>query len=264
MLLLWPLLLLINIVLADVSIVSPSKSNTFSPTNGKVTIDLKWKDNGAPPEIKQIKWYSISLQTGPNNNMHRVMYFKNEMSSSDVKEEDGTYSMKVEIDEDQTGDGQYFIQVYSAITEDASSNTLNYTPRFYLKNMKGSKHATYSGSSQPPDITDYTTSVPYTRQTGVTRTAPMQMQPSAKVTMTSWSMQFPTSAVTFFTKLSPSPQCITTLTPGWSYSMTSVLNHATPAPQPSKNGGWYNPKKRQSLSTRKMNLKNLLTQSISK
>ncbi|GCE97062.1 hypothetical protein ZYGM_002947 [Zygosaccharomyces mellis] len=264
MLFLWSILMLISVVLADVSIISPKKGDTYSPSGGTVSFDVKWKDNGAPPEMDQIKWFSITLNVGPNSDIDNVGYLKQNMNASDVQESDGTYSVSVEIDAEKYGDGQYFIQVYSAVTEDAKENTINYSPRFFLKGMSGSKQVTYSGSSQPPDITDYTTYVPYTKQTGVTRTAPMQTQPGTTVTATSWSMKFPTSAVSYFPTLSPTPLWLTTLTPGWSYSMTSAWNYAMPRPLPSENGGWYNPKKRQSLSTRKMNLKNFLTHSTSK
>ncbi|GAV51375.1 hypothetical protein ZYGR_0AD05580 [Zygosaccharomyces rouxii] len=263
MLLLWPLLLLINIVLADVSVISPKKGDTFSPSGGKVSIDVQWEDNGAPPEMNQIVYYSITLNNGPNEKINNVGYLKNKMNPSDVQESNGTYSVTVEIDAAKYGDGQYFLQVYAAITEDASENTINYSPRFNLKNMLGSP-VSYSDSTQPPDAAQYTTYVAYTKQTGVTRTAPMQTQPGSTVTATSWSMKFPTSAVSYFPTLSPTPHWKTTLTPGWNYTMTSAWNYATPRPLPSENGGWYNPKKRQSLSTRKMNLKSLLSQSISK
>lgn len=264
MLLLWPLLLLISAVLADVAIISPNKGDTYSPSGGKVSIDVKWKDNGAPPEMNQIKWISITLNNGPNSKINNVGYLVKNKDFSDIQESDGTYTISVEIDAEKYGDGQYFLQVYSAITDNASSNTINYSPRFFLKGMSGPKSSIYSGSSQPPDATQYTTSVPYTKQTGVTRTAPMQTQPGTTVTATSWSMKFPTSSVSYFPTLSPTPLWLTTLTPGWSYTMTSAWNYATPRPLPSENGGWYNPKKRQSLSTRKMNLKSLLSQSISK
>lgn len=79
MLLLWPLLLLINIVLADVSVISPKKGDTFSPSGGKVSIDVQWEDNGAPPEMNQIVYYSITLNNGPNEKINNVGYLKNKM-----------------------------------------------------------------------------------------------------------------------------------------------------------------------------------------
>ena len=96
---------------------------------------------------------------------------------------------------------------------------------------------------------------PYTMQTGVSRFAPMQMQPQSAVTAQTWTRKFPTSSVSLYSTLRKSPDKLTTITPGWSYTLPSDYNYATPAPFPSDNGGWYNPKDRQTLSARKVNLK---------
>lgn len=258
--LLWPLLLLINVVLADVQIVSPSKGATFTPSNDNVTIDVKWKESGSAPYLKNMKYYVITLEGGPNLHIDQIATLAN-VTNSDVSKDGDNYSVTVGIDATTIGSGQYYIQVFAAITSDASQYSIHYTPRFNLKNMEGSKKETYSDSTQPSAALVYSMTLGYVQQTGVNRTAPMQMQPSTKVTATTWTMQFPTSAVTYYSTFKKSPECHTTVTPGWSYTLNSGWNHATAQPQPSQNGGWYNPKKRQSLSTRKLNLSAFLTQS---
>lgn len=259
MLLLWPLLLLINFVLADVNITAPTKGQAFSGKDGKVSFDVQWTDNGAPPSYDDVDYISITLNQGPNNHISNVGYLQKNMHPSQIKKDGDTYSVSVEIDAATYADGQYFLQVYTAVKGDSGGNTINYSPRFVLKDMKAAKASfTYSGSTQPPDATNNIKPLAYTKQTGITRTAPMQMQPGTKVTATTWSRKFPTSAVSYFPTLSPTPHWETTLTPGWSYKITSHLNHNTPRKDPSENGGWYDAKKRQSLSTRKVNMKSLI------
>jgi len=101
------------------------------------------------------------------------------------------------------------------------------------------------GQTAAQSINSASFSIPYTLQTGLTRYAPMQMQPGSVLTKnkSSWSRRHPTSAVTFFTSIRPSPAQSSTITPGLSYTMTSVVNDASPALYPSQNGGWYNPSK---------------------
>ena len=40
-----------------------------------------------------------------------------------------------------------------------------------------------------------------------------------------------------------------------SYNVKSGVNYASVAPMPSDNGGWYDPKERMTLTTRKINLR---------
>ena len=150
-------------------------------------------------------------------------------------------------------------------------NTIHYTPRFQLTSMGGTTAYTYSGSVEPvPQTSIQTTTtnnaqattidsrsftVPYTKQTGTSRFAPMQMQPNTKVTASTWTRQFATSAVTYYSTFGSLPEQATTLTPGWSYTISSGANYATRAPMPSANGGWYKPSQRLSLSARKINMR---------
>lgn len=262
-LILWPLLLLVSVVLADVEITSPKKGASYSPSGGTVTIKVEWKDDGNTPKLSEAKWYALKLNEGPNSNIKDITYLKEKIEASSVTKDGSTYSVTTTLDSSETGDGQYYIQVYAAFNDDASEYSIHYSPRFSLKSMGGTSSYTYTDSTQPTPQTAYTEMLAYTQQTGLTRTAPMQMQPSTTVTATTWSMQFQTSAVTYYSTFRKNPQCHTTLTPGWSYTLHSGINRATAQPLPIKNGGWYNPKKRQSLSTRKINYSSLFAKGSS-
>ena len=81
----------------------------------------------------------------------------------------------------------------------------------------------------------------------------MQLQPATRVTAKTWKRKYATSEVTYYYTLRNSVDQHTTVTPGWSYTITADSNYATPAPMPADNGGWYNPRKRLSLTARKIN-----------
>lgn len=243
-------------VLADVDLTAPKKDQTFTASGGSVEVEIKWDDDAdedSDYSLTQAKSYSVLLCTGSSS---AIECFKTYVDGEDV--EDVT-SYKAEIDTDTCDDGFYFFQVYVAYNE--LQSTIHYTNRFELKGMSGSTKTltvanTYTGDS-PPAQTSGTVAnadsksftVPYTLQTGKTRYAPMQLQPPTKVTAKTWTRKFPTSAVTYYSTAAPTPSIKSTITPGWSYTFTSLHNWAEVAPTPSVR---YNPSERvtpASLST---------------
>ena len=93
-----------------------------------------------------------------------------------------------------------------------------------------------SASGKASEDTSASFTIPYTLQSGLRRYAPMQMQPGTKVTATTWTRAFPTSAVTFYSTKGPKPNALVTTTPPWSYSYSSEVNWASVAPYPTN---WY-------------------------
>lgn len=261
------LMLFAGLALADVQVVEPETGDKFSGDSGTVSINLKWVDNSAYPPVDKVTYFTFTLQTGPNDDIEKVKVLKQKVSLSEITQENDEYSYKLEFDSSITGNGQYYIQVFSYIED--KGNTNNYSPRFQLTSMGGSSSATYSDSTQPNGetkawekatttqgtIDTHSFTVPYTAQTGISRFAPMQLQPVTKITASTWTRKFATSAVTYYSTYRNTLAQETTITPGWSYTLPSGVNMATPAPYPTSNGGWHDPKERQSLSTRKVNLK---------
>lgn len=245
------LLFLTSRVYSDVSISKPLTGQTYQVSSGKVTVPISWIESNAVPKLSNIKSYTFTLCSGPNSDIFAVHKLADGISSSDITD----FSYEVDIDSSYGKDGQYYVQVYAEIDK---GYTIHYTNRFTLKGMTGSYTPSVGGISDPPSgqtsiagtgqtgivsIDSRSFSVSYTMQTGLTRYAPMQLQPGSTVTKdkSQWSRRYPTSAVTYYTSLRPSPSQVSTITPGWSYTMSSLVNYASPALSPSANGGWYNP-----------------------
>ncbi|SMN19429.1 similar to Saccharomyces cerevisiae YJL174W KRE9 Glycoprotein involved in cell wall beta-glucan assembly [Maudiozyma saulgeensis] len=256
---------------ADISIVEPESGTSYSPKSGEVTIPIQFSENTDYPEINDISLFKIKLCTGSNTAMNCPYSVTEKLSpaalNKTVSTDDDTtiiYSYNATFSSSVVGSGQFFFQINGLV--DSNNYVIHYSPRFILKNMAGAVGTnTYTGTA-PPDalyilptngggtsIDSRSFTVPYTLQTGISRFAPMQMQPNSTVTKTAWTTKFPTSAVTYYTSARNTLQQKTTITPGWSYTFTSDYNYATVAACPSDNGGWYAPSKRQTLSVRKMN-----------
>lgn len=263
---------LLHLVTADVTIYSPTKGKSFKASGGSVTVPLKWIDDSNYPPLSKVQYYTISLCYGPNSQIDCFYTIGKSLSPSDITVTKGTegnlYSYDSIIPSTVAGNGQFYIQIYAVVK--SQGDTIHYSPRFTLSGMTGSITTyTYSDTTQPNAITEINTgqaagavptidsksfSITYTLQTGISRFAPMQMQPGSKVTAKTWKRKFATSKVTYYSTYRKSLDQLTTITPGRSYIVTSDVNYASPAPMPSDNGGWYNPKKRMTLSVKKMNI----------
>ncbi|CCH60366.1 hypothetical protein TBLA_0C05680 [Henningerozyma blattae CBS 6284] len=261
--------LLFSIVSADVGILGPVQGTLFQPDDsGIVTIPIEWIDNGGYPPLDKFTYYTFTLETGPNNAIQPVNTLAKKITSDQLTSRmdnlgNTIYSYTVQFSKNVYGNGQFYIQIYAVV--EGEGNTIHYTPRFYLQDMGGMRSATYTDTVEPAAQTaiqqgqtmgtinsDWFT-IPYPEQTGISRFAPMQTPPGTKVTKTDWTLRFSTSAVTYYKSMRPSLDQITTLTPSRTDSVTSAVNFASPAGHPSDNGGWYNPKQRQTLSVRKVN-----------
>ena len=258
-------------VIGDISIVEPEEGSTYKPTSGEVTVPIQFSDNTDYPLITDVTLFTIKLCTGPNTAMNCPYTIENKLSPAKLKSTTSTdddettlYNYNVTFSSSVVGSGQFFFQINALV--DSNNYAIHYSPRFILKTMAGTVGTnTYTGTEAPsaqynlPDsgdsgsIDSASFTVPYTLQTGVSRFAPMQMQPNTSVTRTAWTTKFPTSAVTYYSTFRKSLQQKTTITPGWSYTFTSDYNYATVAKCPSDNGGWYKPSKRITLSVRKVN-----------
>lgn len=246
---------------ADFKLSLPSKGQSYSVSNGKASVKVAWTDDGDTPSLDKLNSVTFVLCTGPSSSIVAFLTIKKGLTAADL-EGGGTSggdkkSITLDIDASAGASGVYFIQVYAVY---GTGNTIHYTNRFALKGMTGSKKPSGSLSDASPlPIKDpagnnavtaaaaltlpldhsksYT--VPYTLQTGLIRYAPMQMQPGTTITAKSWKRQYPTSAVTYYSAYRTSLDCLSTNTPGWSYTRESALNYASPALDPAYVGSWY-------------------------
>lgn len=236
--LLISLLFLVTLGLCDVDVESPTSSSTYAASDNEISVKIEWKDDGDSPNIKKATAYTFSICTGSNSDITAV-------DSVTVEEADVTdYSYTASFTIAGYASGNYYVQIYATYS---TGYTIHYTDRFKVTGLTGSTKA--SGSGDPPSaensagaadatINSASFSITYTKQTGVSRFAPMQQQPGSTVTVTTWSRRYPTSSVTYYTTKRKSLDQVTTITPGWSYTRTSVINAATAAPFPSE-VGWY-------------------------
>lgn len=234
--------MLVATVLGDVSITAPKAGDSYSASGGSASVDIKWIDSTDDDDdqfsLSKVKTYTISLCTGPSSS---IECFATILKAESLDDNKYTASVKASA----ADDGYYFFQIYAVFPNSAA--TIHYTNRFELTDMTGSTNTltvknTVTGTAPPAQTNGADASsfdsksftVPYTLQTGKTRFAPMQTQPGSKAkTDESWSRKFPTSSVNYYTSASPSPVVLSTITPGWSYTINSKANWASPAPTPS-------------------------------
>ncbi|QPG74035.1 hypothetical protein FOA43_001354 [Brettanomyces nanus] len=227
-----------SLAAADVTISAPASSETVTASSGDVKVKIEWADDDSSPELTDATAYTFKLCTGSNTDIEGV----DEIDTISASAISG-YSYTASFDASDYASGLYYVQIYTTFKSGAYS--IHYSSRFSVKGLTGSTKA--SGSGDPPTaetsspdaaVNSKSFSITYTLQTGKTRYAPMQMQPGSTVTVSSWSRRFPTSAVTYYSTYRKSLDCLSTITPGWSYTMDSFTNMATPAPFPSE-VGWY-------------------------
>lgn len=233
------LLLSLNKAFAIIVLTGPEMGETYTAEGGEIEIPISWQDDGTDPTLNKISSYTFLLCTGPNNQIHGLQQLA-KIKASELS----THGFIAQFDADIAASGSFYVQVFCEL--DNGGFIIRYTNRVNLKGMTGKVAPSGSGPSpygqdsnigSGEDISTLST-VPYTAQTGKTRFAPMQMQPGSTITVSTWSRRFPTSAVTYYTTANPSPNVLSTITPGWSYTMSSLINFATPAPFPSE-VGWY-------------------------
>ncbi|KAK6459928.1 cell wall synthesis protein KRE9 precursor [Scheffersomyces coipomensis] len=228
--------------LADVSIASPSAGDSYSGSGGAAVIDVKWVDDAVSGSdtfsLTNAQTYTILLCTG--SNLQIQCDNNNPLLSNEAVPSD---SYSVSIKNTLYPNGYYFLQVYTVFLQKAT--TTHYSGRFQLTGMQGPTSTwkvtvtgagpaaqTSGGNAVTTTYNSASFSIPYTLQTGLTRFAPMQTQPGSKVTATTWSIRYPTSSVTLFSTQAGSPVVYSTITPGWDYTPSSLVNWATVATYP--------------------------------
>lgn len=236
LLLLW----LATFVVADISVTAPKLGQSFKAGD---TIKVTWEDDGDKPALDDLKGITVTLVTGTSGTT---------LNPQGLKLKDGltpdSGSVSVTIPASAGGNGYYTIQLYSLLAN--GGYTIHYTNWFEMTGLTGATKALQEDPGQPPakQISDMSEkaqgdllashTVPYGKQSGTIKYAPMQMQPGSTITAKSMSQRFPTSAYTPFQSFASAPKCTSTDTPGWSYSRGSATNMAPPAPYPSALG-WY-------------------------
>ncbi|KAK9460799.1 uncharacterized protein V1516DRAFT_677688 [Lipomyces oligophaga] len=237
-------LLVCRAVVADVSFVTPAKADSYSASSA---ITITWESSGEDPAYSDLTTATLNLCTGPDDAIDSLYTIFNSQTLSSL---DGTYSFTV--DAALAASGYFYFQMTSIIS--SGGYVINYSDRFQITEMTGTLEPTYGDSLDGPDREVHDTSTtttaitsgnifttPYISQADwLTKYAPMQRQPGTTITTTNTKPLYSTSAISsiFLTNTMRASQ-VTTLTSGWDYTMTSVINDASPRPNPSENGGSY-------------------------
>ncbi|CCH46934.1 Cell wall synthesis protein [Wickerhamomyces ciferrii] len=244
--------LLLSTVLGDIAIAKPLKGQTFRARDGVVRIEVDWQDSRVEPDFSQFDELTFTICTGTNNDIQGIRSLK-KIAYDEI--EDDNYIL--EVPASIGTDGPYFIQIYAATKR--RGFTINYSQRFNLEGMTGTEEA-HGNDPVPPDgqisleanghtftterdLISLSFDIHYTSQNGLTKYAPMQVQPGSTITKTKWSRRYDTSAVSYFSKIKNEVSVESTITPGWNYTMSSDINYASPAANPTQ-VPWYNPKDR--------------------
>ena len=226
-------------VMADMEFTAPNAGKTYTASGGKVSVEIKWDDDGSDLNFKDIKKYIVSLCTGPNDDI--------ECTSIEQVSDLTKKSYTASIDASAFPNGWYYFQMYN--TYDLGISIL-YTDRFQLKGMDGGSKtfgstmslsvaltatgdapaAATQADDKPIDSRSF--SITYAKQSGKTKYAPMQTQPGSTITYKSMSRRFATSSYSAYSTYRKSPNVMTTLTPDWDYKPASKPNYATVAPYP--------------------------------
>lgn len=234
--------ILTNLVNADVIAVLPMAGRKFTVSGSSVTITVGWIDNQDYPILSDdIDYYTLTLCSGPNSKIESIKALATKVDADDVTLDGIIYKYDVTVDSDIAASGVFFIQIYAA---GSFGYTIHYTSRFTISGLTGSIVASSAGDVTTPPSAQYSIntgttsaasinsasfSIPYPSQSGISKFAPMQTQPGTTVTKptASWTRQFPTSAYTYYTTIAAGSlrDCTTTVTPGWSYYITSYINY---------------------------------------
>ncbi|KAL1967777.1 hypothetical protein VTN77DRAFT_2466 [Rasamsonia byssochlamydoides] len=241
--------------LADIQFLTPAAGST---AKGGDTLTVHWKDSGNPPKLSEFTKYDLFLCAGGDS--------VDSIEELALLIKDGAFargnSVSFRVDTSVGGNepNAYFLKMVSY--DESGSSVVNYSPRFSLLQMTGTfsdrvKNGLLSLSRasetealedneelrkrQVQDTTTTTTTdiegmftVPYQDQlTGLTKYAPMAKQPGTTITAKTPVRQFPTSAYIIATTFLPEPTVQTTITAPQTFSVSSIENTASPAPQPS-------------------------------
>ncbi|RDL38175.1 uncharacterized protein BP5553_05608 [Venustampulla echinocandica] len=232
------------LALADPKITSPAAGATVA---AGTTITVTWADSGEPPSVADLTTYTLQLFAGTNAVNAPV-------KSLPVAQFAAGNSITLTVEPTIGGSTKnaYFIGLLSVAK--AGGTVQSFSDRFTLSgmtaefpaNIKAALAAGVPSTAGPPKINNVVAAganppgvadagawaIPYNKQTGLTRYAPMQPVPPTSITATNTAPLWPTSAVQFAATHMPIPTVVTTLTQANTFSVSSHANTAASASAP--------------------------------
>ncbi|MCJ1286981.1 hypothetical protein MMC26_006328 [Xylographa opegraphella] len=250
------LVLVLPFVIADVEFVAPAPGASEQAGS---TITATWQDSKHAPALTSLAGYTILLMVGGDTDATSVGFQTLDNLAARL-----TKMFPVATSPDITAGppdkNAYFLKITSAPTS-GGGTVVNYSQRFSVSGMTGAwpslaiqaafKATSGALTAVPATVNTVTNGVPNApaagggvadgqygvsyqfQTTGLTKYAPMQLRPGNTITATNTAPLFPPSLFTVAPTYLPTPSIVTTITQSVTFSVTSIVNPASPAPMPS-------------------------------
>lgn len=232
---------------ADVQFLKPLPGG--SETSGALTVT--WQESGTAPLISTLTTFTLDLMAGGDPSVPTNVV---SIVSTTGTVAGGTAQLVVNPASGAivAGEFPYYLRMTSVSA--TGGTMINYSSRFTITGMTlttfapaiqeailalaGSttgpiKQNNVAAAGAAPAAGAAEFAIPYSLQTGLTRYAPMQGVPPTKITAGSPTPLFPTSAFTIATTYLPTPSIVLTTTEAQTFSVSSRINTAAAASQPS-------------------------------
>ncbi|KAI9803295.1 MAG: hypothetical protein M1825_002086 [Sarcosagium campestre] len=233
--------------LADILFTRPQAGASLS---ARSPITLEWRDSGEAPSLSDLKYYTLAICAGTEEDPTILATLKN-----DAKFDSKSNSLSITIDPSfgaSTHDNAYFFRMTTKSS--TSRNTVHTSPTFSLTDMTGTFPARLvsqlskrqvaapgvaapavppaAGAAAPAAGAAGDFNMAFSLQDGPTRFAPMQKQPGKSITATNTEPQYPVSKTVIATTFLAIPEAKTTITQSATDKVSSRENDAEAAAQP--------------------------------
>ncbi|MCJ1319938.1 hypothetical protein MMC15_005274 [Xylographa vitiligo] len=251
------LALVLPFVIADVEFLTPAPGAS-EPAGS--TITATWQDSKNAPALTSLAGYTILLMVGGDTDATSQQVPTVPAAIAGNHNLGTSITFTVPVTGGPPDKNAYFLKITSAPTS-GGGTVVNYSQRFSVSGMTGAwpspaiqaAFTTTKGilTAVPATVNTITNGVPNAppagggvadgqygvsyqfQTTGLTKYAPMQLRPGSTITATNTAPLFPPSIFTVAPTYLPTPSIVTTITQSVTFSVTSIVNPASPAPMPS-------------------------------
>jgi len=245
------------LVVADVEFLTPAPGAT--ETAGS-TVTVSWQDSSNAPLLTSLAGYTIFLMVGGDTDATSQQVLTVPAAIAGNHNLGTSITFSVPVTAGPPDKNAYFLKITSAPLS-GTGTVVNYSQRFSVSGMTGAwpspaikaAFAATGGTltAVPATVNTVTNGVPNApapgggvadgqfgvsyqfQTTGLTKYAPMQLRPGSTITATNTAPLFPASLFTVAPTYLPTPSIVTTTTQPVTFSVTSIVNPASPAPMPS-------------------------------
>ncbi|KLJ10040.1 hypothetical protein EMPG_14558 [Blastomyces silverae] len=233
----WILLPLAQLVLSASAAIEFTAPVAGAILKAGDTLNAEWQQVGNNSDIPDAVRFDIFLCAGGNDedSFDQLIHIAKDRTFA----QGNSISVPVAVKTGGNEPNAYFLQM---IINNPDGLDLVHSPRFSLSGMTGSFPArlldginAISGTIDSPpthgnELRKRQANLPYADQTGLTRYAPMPMQPPTKISLKSAAPLYPPSAFNIAKSFLPTPTIQTTISVIATFKVASIENTAAPAP----------------------------------